>query len=370
MQTQNIQYIADITQASALENIYYVVTILGTMIVIMGAISAIWRYKTATSLDELMSEGADQVVFQFGRVAEQFANMVLTLILINVLFVLFAELSKLNNIVFTIALWVTLIGIIVAGLGIALICILVSFDSMVPRHKKTRVIIKYTKIAVAISLLFVITPWALKHTIFSRENAIKLVSEFGKSHWEFLITTIQLIIKTVLTVILEWAILLYLGMDGLKIRWKAQFSEYMISNNKTRYVVYRIKDGNIICGENPDQSQQNELIIKPIGDLGEYKLCKIDNAPAKSNKKAFCKALSKNPHRIIKINIDKPDKNNYVSRNNYLLGDKMARVNINQIPESKRELEIWIECEDECRAEIAAWRLWSWGFNQIKWCAN
>ena len=80
MQTQNIQYIADITQASALENIYYVVTILGTMIVIMGAISAIWRYKTATSLDELMSEGADQVVFQFGRVAEQFANMVLTLI--------------------------------------------------------------------------------------------------------------------------------------------------------------------------------------------------------------------------------------------------------------------------------------------------
>lgn len=370
MQIQVIQHIADKTQASALENIYYVVTILGTMIVIMGAISAVWRYKTATPLDELMSEGADRVVFQFGRVVEQFANMIFALISMNILFVLFAELSKLNNVVFAIALCVTLIGIIVVGLGIPLIFILVSFDSMVSRHEKMKDIIKFTKKAVAISLFLVIIPWALKHIIFSRENAIKLVIEFEKSHWELLITTIQLIIKAVLTVILEWVILLYLGMDWLKIRWKAPFSEYMISNNKIRYVVYGIKDGNIMCGENQDQSQQNELIIKPIGDLGEYKLCKIDNAPARSNKRAFNKALSKNPHRIFKININESDKNNYASRNNYWLGDKMARVNIDQILESNRELEIWIECEDECRAEIAAWRLWSRGFNQIKWCVN
>jgi membrane protein len=61
MNIQIVRYIAESATTSGLENLYYVVTIIGTLIVIVGALGALYRYATATPLDKLMMEGIDRV---------------------------------------------------------------------------------------------------------------------------------------------------------------------------------------------------------------------------------------------------------------------------------------------------------------------
>ena len=61
MNIQIARYIVESATTSGLENPYYVVTIIGTLIVIVGAFGALYRYATATPLDKLMMEGIDRV---------------------------------------------------------------------------------------------------------------------------------------------------------------------------------------------------------------------------------------------------------------------------------------------------------------------
>lgn len=229
-------------------------------------------------------------------------------------------------------------------------------------------------------LFWVAFPWLIKNTVIPGGINIESFQETSGLLWNsilyYIIIFAELSVKVLSVEIFEWIVLVSLGVEWLKIGQKTRVPELMLISEGSRYFVYGQKDGNLICGENLKQEYQADFGIVPLEEIKKkkYRLCTTNkNRIAFEVEKSYFEKKEKewvNNCWLVILNVNELKCDNLALNPFCWLGDKyIDRENI-PFPTMNRDFEILIECANRERAEIAAWRLWSWGFNNVKWCVR
>lgn len=339
---------------------------------------AVYRYKKTPPLEAMMLEGADKALLQFGMVIEEYLNKSFLLCLKSVVLICLVELSRYKRSLFLCELIFSVIMIALLVPAYFFYEVLCLFD----RNKIVKVLENFFKIVIIATLTFIIFPWIIKHIVIpggiSTESFPKTALELSwNSILNFIAILIGIFFKVLFVEIFDWIVLVCWGVEWLKIGQKTKLPELMLISEGSRYFVYGQKDGNLIYGENLKQEYQVNFGIVSLEEIKKkkYMLCTTDknNTAFEVGKPYFEKKKKEwvNNCRLVMINVNESKCDNLALNPFCWLGDKYVdRENIPFSTMKNRDFEILIECVNRERAEIAAWRLWSWGFNNVKWCVR
>jgi len=338
---------------------------------------AVYRYKKTPPLEALMLEGADKALLQFGMFIEESLEKLLLLCVKSVSLIMLVEISRrIEERLFWLEYYIlTILCILTFFLFFAYI-LLRLFHWCIT----AKTLGNWLKKFIVGVLFWVAFPWLIKNTVIPGGINIESFQETSGLLWDsilyYIIIFAELSVKVLSVEIFEWIVLVSLGVEWLKIGQKTRVPELMLISEGSRYFVYGQKDGNLICGENLKQEYQADFGIVPLEEIKKkkYRLCTTNkNRIAFEVEKSYFEKKEKewvNNCWLVILNVNELKCDNLALNPFCWLGDKyINRENI-PFPTMNRDFEILIECANRERAEIAAWRLWSWGFNNVKWCVR
>ena len=339
---------------------------------------AVYRYKKTPPLEALMLEGADKALLQFGMFIEESLEKLLLLCVKSVSLIMLVEISRrIEERLFWLEYYIlTILCILTFFLFFAYI-LLRLFHWCIT----AKTLGNWLKKFIVGVLFWVAFPWLIKNTVIPGGINIESFQETSGLLWNsilyYIIIFAELSVKVLFVEIFDWIVLVCWGVEWLKIGQKTKLPELMLISEGSRYFVYGQKDGNLIYGENLKQEYQVNFGIVSLEEIKKkkYMLCTTakNNTAFEVGKPYFEKKKKEwvNNCRLVMINVNESKCDNLALNPFCWIGDKYVdRENIPFSTMKNRDFEILIECVNRERAEIAAWRLWSWGFNNVKWCVR